>query len=127
MKKFMKQRTLSLFGLVALAGMLSAAPQAAAPEKMPAKKEAGKMEAAKTAGSKMATPTTTVDINSATLEELKALPGVGDTYAQKIVDGRPYKGRNELVDKKILPEAIYSKIRTMVRARQPKMAKAAKK
>lgn len=110
--------------MIALAGMLSAAPQAAAPAKskmpaaeMPAKKEATKAMA----------PTTVVDINSASLDELKALPGVGDVYAQKIIDGRPYKGRNELVDKKILPEAVYSKIRTMVKAHQPKMAKAAAK
>ena len=107
--------------MIALAGMLSAAPQAAAPAKtkmpaaeMPVKKEAAKAVAA-----------TTVDINSATLDELKALPGVGDAYAQKIVDGRPYKGRNELLDKKILPEAVYGKVRLLVKARQPKMAKAA--
>ena len=109
--------------MIALAGMLSAAPQAAAPAKtkmpaveMPVKKEAVKAVAA-----------TTVDINSATLDELKALPGVGDAYAQKIIDGRPYKGRNELLEKKILPEAVYSKVRMLVKARQPKMAKAAVK
>ena len=109
--------------MIALAGMLSAAPQAAAPAKtkmpaveMPVKKEAAKAVAA-----------TTVDINSATLDELKALPGVGDAYAQKIIDGRPYKGRNELLDKKILPEAVYGKVRMLVKARQPKMAKAAVK
>ena len=109
--------------MIALAGMLSAAPQAAAPAKtkmpaveMPVKKEAAKAVAA-----------TTVDINSATLDELKALPGVGDAYAQKIIDGRPYKGRNELLDKKILPEAVYTKVRMLVKARQPKMAKASVK
>ena len=120
----MKKLQVSVFGMIALAGMLSVAPQAAAPAKtkmtpaaeMPAKKEAAKAVAA-----------TTVDINSATLDELKALPGVGDAYAQKIIDGRPYKGRNELVDKKILPEAVYSKVRTLVKARQPKMATAAVK
>ena len=101
--------------MMALAGMLSAAPQAAPAPAPTVKKEA------KTA--KMATPATTVDINSATLDELKALPGVGDAYAQKIIDGRPYKGRNELVEKKILPEAVYTKIRMMVRARQPKVEK----
>ena len=112
----MKKLHLSLIGLIALAGILSAAPQAAAP----------RMETKKSAAKAM-TSATTVDINSASLDELKALPGVGDAYAQKIVDGRPYKGRNELLDKKILPEAVYGKIRTMVKARQPKVAKAATK
>ena len=109
--------------MIALAGMLSAGPQAAAPAKtkMPAAEMPIKNEAAKTVAA------TTVDINSATLDELKALPGVGDVYAQKIIDGRPYKGRNELVDKKILPEAVYGKVRLLVKARQPKMAKAAVK
>jgi DNA uptake protein ComE-like DNA-binding protein len=112
----MKKLNVVLFGSIALATLLSAAPQAATPAPAPAKKEAAKTMAA----SKI------VDINSATLDELKALPGVGDTYAQKIIDARPYKGRNELVDKKVLPEGVYSKIRTMVKARQPKMAKATK-
>ena len=104
--------------MIALAGMLSAAPQATAPAKtnMPAVEMPVKKEAAKTVAA------TTVDINSATLDELKALPGVGDVYAQKIIDGRPYKGRNELVDKKILTEAVYGKVRLLVTARQPKMA-----
>ena len=119
----MKTLQLSVFALVALAATLSAAPQAAAPAPMPKMAE----KTAKKESAKMAAPSTTVDINSASLDELKALPGVGDAYAQKIVDGRPYKGRNELVEKKILPEAVYSKIRMMVKARQPKMAKAAKK
>ena len=109
--------------MIALAGILSAAPQAAAPAKtkMPAVEMPVKKEAAK------AVADTTVDINSATLDELKALPGVGDAYAQKIIDGRPYKGRDDLLEKKILPEAVYSKVRMLVKARQPKMAKAAVK
>jgi len=111
----MKKLTVSLFGAMALAGLLSAAPQAATPAQAPSK-------AVKKEASKMTSPI--VDSNSASLEELKALPGVGDAYAQKIIDGRPYKGRNELLDKKILPEAVYSKVRTMVKARQPKVAKA---
>src|SRR5450631_81305 len=99
-KRFMTRILVALFALSLISGMALA--------------QAAKMPASST----MAASADLLDINSATKDQLDALPGIGAAYSQKIIDGRPYAKKTDLLNKKILPAATYNKIKDKIIAKQ---------
>lgn len=100
-KKLITRIFVTIFALSLISGM-AVAQAASAPAK------------ATTA----AASTDLVDINSATKDQLDDLPGIGAAYSQKIIDGRPYAKKTDLVKKKVLPQATYNKIKDKIIAKQ---------
>lgn len=96
-------------------------PRAASNHKSKKKKkssaEASDQSAEKNASGKKASK---IDVNTASKEDLDALPGIGDAYAQKIIEGRPYKSKSDLVRKGVLPASEYDKVKDQIAARQSK-------
>ena len=90
----------------------------ASPKMVLAQAGSSSSQSAGTTKTKTSTAAKKLDINSASKEELDALPGIGEAYAQKIVDNRPYRTKRDLVTKKIIPQSTYDKIQDRITAHQ---------
>jgi competence protein ComEA len=104
--------TVLTFGLLTATPMMAQTPAPATGKMAPGAKMAPAEKMAPAPKAEL------LDINSATSDELKALKGIGDAYSAKIIAGRPYKGKDELVQKNIVPEKTYAEIKDKIIAKQ---------
>ena len=109
-------RLLALLTALFLAVGVAAAPHAVAQAKKDA--PAAPAKADTKAAAKPEAKKELVDINTASADDLKALPGVGDAFSKKIIDGRPYAKKDQLVSRKILPQKTYDGIKGLIIAKQ---------
>jgi len=107
-------------GLLAAGPSMAQAPAPAAPSKMAPATTSKMAPAAESKMAPAAKADDKIDINTASKEELMAFKGIGDKYSDKIIAGRPYAKKDQLVSKNILPEATYKKISAQIIATQPK-------
>ena len=112
-RQMMKRRFTSILTMLAAFVLLGVLPAVA--------QQSSAAKAAKPATTAAASKL--VDLNTATADQLKALPGVGDVYAKKIIAGRPYANKTQLKTKNIVPAATYAKIAAKIIANQPKSGK----
>jgi DNA uptake protein ComE-like DNA-binding protein len=112
-------KTLMLAASLALAGTAAMAQTATQPATRPTAPATTPAPAATTPPPATTTPAAAlIDINSATEAELRVLPGIGEARAKAIIAGRPYRGKDELVRKNIIPQGVYDGIQARIIARQ---------